>query len=72
MTDLSSSGLVPSEAEIKELIAQLMQANPMQIPNVLLRIGVAKIMLKTINKLGSDLDKTIKRLENEIDPEAKE
>ena len=58
--------LVPSESEVRNIIIQIMQTSPTQLPIVLLRIKLAQLMLKAIDKLRNDLDESIKHLENQI------
>ena len=65
-SDLSKD-LIPSKSEMKEIIAQMMQTTPTQIPVVLLQYEFARFMLKAIDRLRSDLNESIKHLEDEID-----
>jgi len=65
MDDLSK-GLIPSEDELNEIIAQMMQTNPMQIPVVLLQLEIRRLILKTIDKLRAELAESIRCLEDEI------
>ena len=66
MVDNLSNSLLPSESEIREIIVQMMQTNPTQIPVVLLQIQFARLMLKTIDKLRKDLETSVKQLEDTI------
>lgn len=63
----NSKDLIPSEDEVKNIIAQMMQVDPIQIPVVLMQIHVARLMLKVIDKLRKDLDQSIKELEDQIE-----
>ena len=62
-----SKGLIPPEDEIRKIVAQMMQTNPMQIPVVLMQIMVGQLMLKYLDKLKSELYSSIEVLEKELD-----
>jgi hypothetical protein len=59
--------LIPSESETQEIVTQLMQTAPMQIPVVVMQIYVARMMLKCIDRLRSDLNASIRDLEKKIE-----
>ena len=69
MADEPSSSLVPSKDEIKQIIAQALQTNPMQVPNVLLQIQFARFMAMCLDKMKSNLDSVIDDMENGSDKE---
>ncbi len=64
--------LIPSEDEVKEILAQVMATDPAQAPVVLLRIELAKLVLKFVDRVGKDLSKSIERLEGKINRKLKE
>lgn len=61
-----SKGLIPTEDELKAIVAQLIEAAPMQIPVVLLQVQFARLMRKFIDRLGNELDESIRKLEDQI------
>ena len=67
MSNDLSKGLIPSENEIKTIMAQMMQTNPMQIPVVLMQIMVGRLMLKFLDKFKGELYSSIEALEKELD-----
>jgi len=67
MTDQSSSSLIPTKDEIKQIIVQVMATNPMQVPVVVMQIQFARFMAKCLEKLSSNLDDAIDDLENSLD-----
>ena len=66
-TDDTTKGLIPTKDEIKQIIAQVFQTNPMQVPVVLMQIQFARFMAKCLEKLSSNLDDAIDDLENDSD-----
>lgn len=66
MTNQSSESLIPSEDEIKRIVAHIMQTDPTSLPVVLLQIEFARLMLKVLSKLSGELAASIEQLENGI------
>ena len=81
MTDDSKS-LIPSEDEIRQILAQVSQAQARQDPRnllvAILQAWVGQVMIKAFNKISNEYDKsfnefraevekTIRRLEDSID-----
>jgi hypothetical protein len=66
MTD-NLKGLMPSEDEIRQILAQVIKENPANYPTVLLQIEVARLMVKCLDRLKGEFDESIKRLEDSID-----
>ena len=67
MKNALNKGLIPSEDEIKKIVAQMMQISPTQIPVLLLQIEVARLLLKVIDRFRGELNESIKHLEDKID-----
>ena len=67
MPEQTFGNLLPSEDEITRIIAQTMQENPAQLPAILLRIGLAYLMVKAIDKFRESLIESIKQLEDSLD-----
>lgn len=72
MPDNLTKSLIPSEDEVKRIIAQMVQIEPTQIPVLLLQVELARLMLKFIDRLEKDLSESIERLESEINRKPKE
>jgi len=66
MTD-KQEGLVPSQGEIKKLVAEVLNINLANAPVALLQIELARMMLNVIDKLRGELKGSICKLENNID-----
>ncbi len=81
MTD-NSKDLIPSEDEIRQILAQLSQAqarqDPKNLPVAILQAWVGQAMIKAFNKISNEYDKSsnefraemekaIRRLEDSID-----
>ena len=58
--------LLPSEDELKTIVTQLMEVAPMQIPEALLRVQLARLVMGFLERIRGELDESIKRLEDEI------
>jgi len=67
MPEQTFGNLLPSEDEITQIIAQTMQENPAQLPAILLRIRLAHLMVKAIDKLQDQFNETIRRWEDSLD-----
>jgi len=66
MTEKSLSNLMPSEADIRAMLSQIAREDIGKLPVAMLQIGVARLVLKFVNRLKSELDASIKKLEDEI------
>ena len=66
MTEKSLSSLMPSEADIRAMLSQIAREDIGKLPVAMLQIGVARLVLKFVNRLKSELDTSIKKLEDEI------
>lgn len=66
MADNLSKSLLPSESELRELIIQMVQTNPLQIPAMLLQVQLERFMLQNLDKLMGELETSIKQLESTI------
>ncbi len=81
MTDESKS-LIPSDDEIHEILAQVLQAqakqDPRNLPVAILQAWIGQVMIKAFNKIGNEygkssnefrveVEKAIRRLEDSID-----
>jgi hypothetical protein len=67
MPEQPFSNILPSESELRELIVQMMQTNPSQIPALLLQIQLERFMLQTLDKLMGEFETSIKQLGRTID-----
>jgi len=66
MPDQSPNNMSLSGSEIKEILAKMLETSPSQIPVVLLRIQLERLMLQTIDRLMGELETSIKQLESTI------
>jgi ribosomal protein S24E len=66
MNEQPHSNTLPSESEIKEILAKMLETSPSQIPVVLLQIQFERLMLEAVGKLRSNLEVSIKQLEGMI------
>ena len=62
-----SKDLIPSEDEIRQILAQTMKENPSRYPVVVLQIELARLMVKFLDKLKEEFNESIRRLEDSID-----
>jgi len=62
-----STDLIPSEDEIKQLVAQIMEANLANAPMALLQIELARMMLRFIDKMRGNLAESIDEFERNTD-----
>ena len=60
------SNLLPSDDEIARIIEQTLQENPSQLPVVLFRIELARLMVRAIDKFRESLIESFKELEDTI------
>ena len=58
--------MLPSESEIREILAKMLKTNPTQIPVMLLRIQFERLMLQATDKLRKELEASIRQLEGTI------
>jgi len=66
MPEQPFSDLIPSEDEIRQILAQTMKDNPSRYPAVVLQIEIARSMANFIGKLNEALLESIKQLRNTI------
>jgi len=62
-----STDLLPSEDEIKQLIAQVMESSLADIPILILRIEFARTMLRFVDKTRGNLAESINEFERNLD-----
>jgi len=60
-------GLVPSQDEVRKIMAKVFQAYPAQAPVILMQIEVARMMQNFIEKLKGQLEKSIQEMEDDMD-----
>jgi hypothetical protein len=63
----NSKNLIPSEDDIRKLIAEVPNIPPASIPVTIIQIMVARMMLKFIDKMRGNLAESINELEKSID-----
>lgn len=59
--------LIPSEDEISQILTQTMKENPSHYLVVVLQIELARFMVKSIDRLKTELDESIRRMEDTLD-----
>ena len=65
-TAAAFSSLVPSEDDIRQILTQVTTTNPMKLPEAMLQIFCARIMLRQIEKLRDELYDTLRDLEHKV------
>ena len=58
---------MPSEDEIRQILAQVIKENPANYPTIMLQIEVARLMVKCLDRLKGEFSDSINRLEDSID-----
>jgi hypothetical protein len=61
-----SKDLLPSETEIRQIIAQVLSTNPAQAPVVLMQIEVARLAMKVLDRFREVMAESIKQLEDKL------
>jgi hypothetical protein len=61
-----SKDLLPSETEIRQIIAQVLAINPTQAPVVLMQIEVARLAMKVLDRFREVMAESIKQLEDKL------
>ena len=67
MIDNQNKSLLPSEEEIHCLLERVIKENPANYPIILLQIETARLIVKFLDSLKGEFNKSIKRLEDSID-----
>jgi predicted oxidoreductase (fatty acid repression mutant protein) len=71
MTD-SSKGLMPSEDEIRQILAQAIKENPSSYPAVVLRLELAHLMTRYFDKLNAEYNASVEKMVNKFQAEVDE
>jgi hypothetical protein len=66
MPDELSDSLMPSNEQISELLKQMAQYAPMEIPGIVFQLFCARMLSKEISKLKDKLDRQIEELSKKL------
>lgn len=66
MPEQSLSNLLPSEDDINQILSHIAKENPSNYATAVLQIELARFMVKYLEKLQGELNKSIKQLEDTI------
>lgn len=66
ITTPTTSCLVPSEDDIKQLLAQVVETDLMRLPEAMFEISCAHILLRHIDKLRDELYDALEELERKV------
>jgi hypothetical protein len=69
MTNQPPKDLVPSEDDIKKIMAQMMMTDPTSLAVTLMQIEFARFSLKILDRLRKELTTSIEQLEKNINHE---
>ena len=64
--------LLPSEDEIRQILAQTLIENPYRYPEVVLQIQLARLVARCFDKLNTELNESAKKVDDKFQAEVDE
>jgi ribosomal protein S24E len=67
MAEKQFGNLLPTEDDIRNILSQVMQTDPRQIPVAMLQIWFGHHMLRIFNRLEDEVDKSVEEFKSELE-----